>query len=106
MRGRQRFLGDQRMRLPVPQVPWGRANQFGDLMRVLKFRAIHFDYRSAIAEQNLSGGLDNARLAWTGRPQKEQVSNWASWRVQPGTEHLVEFDKRLHGLVLSHDFLP
>ena len=27
-------------------------------------------------------------------------------RAQPGTEHLMEIDKRLHGLVLSHDFFP
>jgi len=42
--------------------PWRRANQFGDLMGVLKFGAIHLDYRSAIAEQNLSGGPRHARL--------------------------------------------
>ena len=34
-------------------------------MRVLKFRAIHFDDRVAIVEQNLSGALDNAGLAKT-----------------------------------------
>jgi hypothetical protein len=47
----------------MPQVPWRRANQLRDLMGVLKFRAIHFDYRSAIAEENLRSGFHNARLA-------------------------------------------
>ena len=26
------FLGNQRMRFPVPQIPWRRANQFRNLM--------------------------------------------------------------------------
>src|SRR5271169_1242123 len=59
MAGRQRFLGYQWMGLTVTKIAWRTANQFCDLMRVLKFRAIHFDQRSAIAEQNLRGGLDN-----------------------------------------------
>src|SRR5216683_3724665 len=94
------------MRLPVPQIPWGRANQFGDLMRVLKFRAVHFDYRAGISKEDLRCSLDNARLAGAGGPQEQQVSDWAPRRAQPGTEHLIELDKRLHGLLLPHDPLP
>src|SRR6266849_7879349 len=94
------------MRLPVPQIPWGRANQFGDLMRVLKFRAVHFDYRAGISKEDLRRSLDNARLAGAGGPQEQQVSDWAPRRAQPGTEHLIELDKRLHGLLLPHDPLP
>src|SRR6266852_2309553 len=94
------------MRLPVPQIPWGRANQFGDLMRVLKFRAVHFDYRAGISKEDLRRSLDNARLAGAGGPQEQQISDWAPWRAQPGTEHLIELDKRLHGLVLPNDLLP
>src|SRR5258708_39291717 len=93
------------MRLPVPQIPWGRSNQFGDLMRVLKFRAVHFDYRAGISKEDLRCSLDNARLAGAGGPQEQQVSDWAPRRAQPGTEHLIELDKRLHGLVLPHDLL-
>src|SRR5258708_32920519 len=39
----QGFLGQQRMGFPVPQIAWRRANQFGDLVAVLEFRAIDSD---------------------------------------------------------------
>jgi hypothetical protein len=67
--GRQRLLRKRRMRFPVPQTPCGRANQFGDLVRVLKFRAIHFDECPAISEANLCSGIDNVGLAGAGRPR-------------------------------------
>src|SRR5260370_27989591 len=34
------------------------------------------------------------------------MSDWGPRRAQPGTEHLIELDKRLHGLVLPYDLLP
>src|SRR5271167_2272446 len=106
MAGRQRFLGYQWMGLTVTKIAWRTANQFCDLMRVLKFRAIHFDQRSAIAEQNLRSGLDNARLAGAGRSQKQQVSDGTTWRMKPSTKHLIQLDKRFDGFVLPDDFLP
>jgi hypothetical protein len=69
------------MGLPMAQVPWGRANQFGDLMGVLELRTIHFDQRSAISKQNFCRSFDNARLAGAGRSQKQQVSNGATGGV-------------------------
>src|SRR5579864_4784878 len=40
---RQFFLRDQRMGFPVSQIAWRRADQLGDLVRMLKLRAIHLD---------------------------------------------------------------
>src|SRR5271166_5843193 len=94
------------MGLPVAQIPWGRANQFCDLMRVLELRTIHFDQRSAIAEQNLRSGLDNARFAGAGWSQKQKVSDGTTWRMKPSTKHLIQLDKRFDGFVLPDDFLP
>ena len=73
----------------MAQIPWGRANQFGDLMGVLELRTIHFDQRSAVSKQNFCCGLDNARLAGAGRSQKQQVSDGTTWGVQPRAEHLI-----------------
>jgi hypothetical protein len=73
---------------------------------VLKFGAIHFNYRACISEQNLGNLL---LLGPTGSRKTrivEAAADWTAWRAQPSTEHLVELDKRLYGLVLSHDFLP
>ena len=51
------------MGLAVAQVSWRRADQFGNLVRVLKLRAIHLDERTGISEQDLGRGFDDARLA-------------------------------------------
>src|SRR5256712_695178 len=60
---RQSLLRDQRVRLPVPQVPRRRANQLGNLVRVLKLGAIHPDHRPWVPEQYLRRGFHNARLS-------------------------------------------
>ena len=67
---RQRFLRDQRMRFAMPQVAWRRADQLGDFVRVLEFRAIHLDHRARIAEQNFRRRFHDARLARTRRAQE------------------------------------
>ena len=45
-----RFLGQKRRSFAVPQISWRRTNQFRNFVRVLEFRAIHFDYRPAVSE--------------------------------------------------------
>ena len=67
---RQRFLRDQRMSFPVPQIARRRTNQFRNFMRVLEFRAVHFDNRACIAKQNLRSRFHDARLARTRRSQE------------------------------------
>jgi hypothetical protein len=58
----QRFLRYKRVRFAVPQISWRRTNQFRNFVGVLEFRAIHFDYRPAVSEQNLGRGFDSARF--------------------------------------------
>jgi len=98
--GRQRFLRNQRMSFTMPQVSRGRANQFRDFMRMLEFRAIHLDHRARIAKQNFRGSFHDARLARSRGPEKQQVSNWAPGRIQPGAEYLVHIHQRLHAFDL------
>src|ERR1035441_1087422 len=58
----QCFLREQRMRLPMPQIPRRRSDQFGNLMRMLKFRAVNLDAGPCVPEQSLRHGLDHPRL--------------------------------------------
>src|SRR5581483_274178 len=103
MRSRQRFLRDQRMRLPVPQIPRRRADQLRNLMRMLKLRAIHLDHRPRVPKQNLRRRFHDPRLPRTRRPQKQQVPHRTPRRVQPRAEHLVQIHQRLHPFFLPHD---
>jgi hypothetical protein len=67
---RERFLRDQRMRLAVSQITWGRANQLRDFVRVLELRAIDLNDRARISKQDLGCRFHNARLPRPCRPQE------------------------------------
>src|SRR6266436_6329514 len=73
---------------------------------MLKFRAVHFDQGARVPKQYLCRRFHNARLARTGRPQKQQISHRAARRIQSGAEDLIEIHKRFDGLVLPHDLPP
>ena len=62
------------MGFTVTQISRRRADQFSNLVRVLKLRAIDFDNRARISKQNFRGGFHNARLARAGRPKKKEIS--------------------------------
>src|SRR2546422_6949894 len=100
---RQSLLRDERVCLPVPQIPRRRANQLGNLVRVLKLGAIHLDPRPRVPEQNLRRGFHNARLPRPGRPQEQQVAHRTSLRAHPRAEHLVEIHQSAHALFLADD---
>src|SRR5260370_22596832 len=104
MAGRQSFLRNQRMRLPMSQIPRRGANQLSNLMGVLKFRAIDLDYRAGISKENLGGGFHDSRLARTRRSKKQQIPYRTARRVQSGAKYLVQVHQRLHALFLSDDF--
>src|ERR1700688_3223622 len=97
----QRFLREQRMRLPVPQISRRRSNQLRNLMRMLELRAINLDASPRVAEQRLGHRLDHSRLSRSRRPQKQQVPHRTSRRVQPRQKHLIDFNHLLNRLLLS-----
>ena len=101
----QLFLGNQRMRLAVPQIAWGRADQLGDFVRVLELGAVHLDHRAGVAKQDLRRGFHHARLPRAGGTEKEQVAHRAAGRVQPGAEDLIEVHHRGDGFLLADDLL-
>src|SRR5882672_1548555 len=71
---------------------------------MLKFSAIHLNYRAGIPEENLRGRFDNTRFARSGRPQEQQVADWPSLRVQSGAKDLMQVYKRLNCFFLPDDF--
>ena len=66
----EHFLAQQRMRFAMPQISGRRADQFGDLMAMLKLSAIDLDHRAAIAHQAFGRGFHQPRLAGAGGPEK------------------------------------
>src|SRR5260221_11396202 len=99
----QGFLGDQRMRFPVAEVARGRADDLGNFVGVLKFGAVNLDDGAGAAEQNFSGGFNDARLAGAGGAEEEQIADGAAGRVESSGEDLEELDQRLDSVGLADD---
>src|SRR5215467_14457068 len=78
-----------------------RANQLGNLVRVLKLRAIHLDDRAGVSKQNLRSGFHDARFARSRWSQKKQITDGTAWRIQTGAKHLVQVHERLQRLFLA-----
>src|SRR6266700_462187 len=93
------------MRFAMAQITGRRANQLGDLMRMLEFRAVHLDHRSRIPEENLRGCLHNARLPRPRWPQKQQIPHRTPARAHPRAEYLREVHERADALFRSNDRL-
>ncbi len=89
------------MRFAVPQIARRRTNQFRNLVRVLKFRAVHFDNCAWIAEQYFRAGFHDARLAGPGWSQEQQIAHRPPRRIQSRAEHLIQIHQRLHTLFLA-----
>src|SRR5712692_1425975 len=89
------------MRLPVAQIPRRRANQLGDLVRMLELGAVYLDHRPRVPKQDLRRRFHNARLARAGGAQEQQVAHRPSRWTHPGGEDLVEVHHRLHPGLLT-----
>ena len=100
----ERFLGQQRVRLPVSQVARRRTNQFGDFMGVLEFRAIDFDAGACVAKHRFCHRLHDPGLPGASGSEEQEVSYRAPRRVQARQKHLVDLRHFLDGLVLTDDF--
>ena len=66
----ERFLRQQRMRLTVAEVSRRRADELGNLVRVLELGAIDLDAGARIAKERLGHGFHNPRFARARRPQE------------------------------------
>src|SRR5438270_13639030 len=91
------------MSLAVAQIPRRRANQFGDLVTVLKLRAIDLDAGALFAEERLGNRFYNASLARSRGSKKEKVSDRTIRRIQSRQKHLVNLSHFLNCVVLTDD---
>src|SRR4029077_6836277 len=91
------------MRLTMTQIARGRANQFGNLMGMLKLGAVHLDDRAGLAKQNLSRGFHDAGLARSCGSQEEQIADRAARRIQSGAKDLVQVNEGLHTFFLANN---
>ena len=62
----ERLLSEQRMRLAMAEIAGRRADQFGNLVRVLKFGAVDLDAGARVAEQGLRHCFDHPGLSRAG----------------------------------------
>ena len=102
----QGLLREQGVGLAVSEVSGGRANKLGNLVAVLELSAIYLDAGFGIAEEGLGHGLNHAGLAGAGWAEKEQVSNRATGRIQPGQKHLIDLCDFLDRRVLTYNLAP
>src|ERR1700704_565929 len=93
---RQLFLGNQGMRLAVPQIARRRSDELCDFMRMLELRAVDLDEGACVAEQNLCGRFHDARLAGASRTEEQQVPHRPARRIEASAEYLVQIDQGLH----------
>src|SRR5258708_806636 len=94
------------MGLTMSQVSRRRADQLGNLVRVLNFRAIDCAAGRRISEECFGHCFHDASLARTGRSQKQQVTHGAPRRIQPSQKHLVDFRYFFDRLILADDLTP
>ncbi len=102
----ERFLRQQRMSLTMAEIARRRANQLGDLVRVLELRAVNLDASMGVTEKRLGHGFHHTRLAGAGRPQKQKISHRPTRRIQPGEKHLIDLGDLFHGRILADDLPP
>src|SRR5271157_3001322 len=91
------------MSFAMAEIAWGRADEFRDFVRVLKFRAIDFDDQAGIAKENFRGGFHNAGFSGPRGSKKEEVADRASRRIKACGEHLEKIHEGLHAFFLAND---
>ena len=87
----------------MPQVSGRRTDQLGDLVAMLKFRAVDFDHRARIAHQAFRGGFDEPRLAGTSGTQEQKISNRSSGIGHSGQVRLIDANDLLDRFILAHN---
>src|SRR5918912_2729048 len=87
----------------MAEVARRRADQLGDLVRVLKLRAVYLDDGVARAEENLGSRFNDVRLARSGRPQKQHRAERTRRIRHPRVEDLIQRRDAADGPLLADD---
>src|SRR5258708_44336 len=96
-----RLLAQERVSLPMAEITRRRADELGDLVAVLEFRTVDFDYRLWITEQAFRGSLHGPGFAGSGRSKEEKIPDRSALGQHPRQIHLISVHDLLNGLVLS-----
>src|SRR5262245_32884418 len=86
----------------MAEVAWRRADQLGDLVRVLEFRAINLNDRVSVSEEHLRGSFDHVSLARSSRSEKQHGSERSVWAGHTGLKYLVYGSEVANGSLLSN----
>src|SRR5262249_22114170 len=97
----QYFLTEKGMSFAVPEVSGRRSDELGDLMAVLKLRAINLDHRAAVSHQSFSSGFNQSCLAGAGRAEEQEISYWPTRADHARQIRLVDVNDVFDRLVLT-----
>src|SRR5437660_1925092 len=87
----------------MTEIAGRRANELRDLMTVLELRTVDLHDGLRIAEQHLSRGFDQSRLARACRPQQKEVGKGAARSRETCPVYLVDPSQLPNGAVLSDE---
>src|SRR5215467_11933372 len=99
----QYFLTQKRVSFAMPQISRRGTDQFGNLMTVLELGAVDLDDGAGILDQRFGSRFDNAGLARTCGPKKEEVPDRTARCSHPREIHLIDVHDVLDRLVLAND---
>jgi hypothetical protein len=98
-----RLLRQQRGRLVVPQITRGRSDQLGDLVAVLKLRAIDLNERARVPEQDLGRSLYHAGFSRSRRSKEQQISDRPSGHRHARQVDLIHVHDAPDRAILPHN---
>ena len=87
----------------MSEITRGRTDQLGDLVAVLKLRAVDLDEGAWTAKKDFGRSLYNARLAGASRSQKQKITDRAVRHSHSRQINLIHVDDSAHGAILPND---
>ena len=91
------------MSLAMAKITWRRADQLGNFMTVLEFRAIDLDAGASFTEQRLSHCLYDASFSRSCGTEKKKIAYRTIGRIQSCQKHLVDLGHLLNRVILTDD---
>src|SRR5437667_12167396 len=87
----------------MSEITRGRTDQLGDLVAVLKLRAVDLDEGAWTAKKDFGRSLYNARLAGASRSQKQKITDRAVRHSHSRQIDLIHVDDSAHAAILPND---
>src|SRR5262245_1206824 len=87
----------------MSQISRRRADQFCNLMRVLKLGTVDLHDSIRVTVQNFSSSFYNSGLSRTGWSEEKHCADWSIWRIHTSQENLVQTTHTAHSAFLTND---